>query len=76
FIQMFNRLRAYSKNDIEQCKKCFIKESCTGCLGINLLETGSVFELNEETCEMYRGMTEEVIYHLYKRNKEKKSEIA
>ena len=42
----------------------------------NALETGSVFELNEETCEMYRGMTEEVIYHLYKRNKEKKSEIA
>ena len=76
FTAMHKRLEDHSKSNIKECKSCFIKESCSGCLGINLLETGSVFDLNPETCDMYRDMTEEVIYHLFKMQKEKKSEIA
>lgn len=71
FKAMRTRLVHFSKNDIPECKDCFIKESCFGCLGLNLLETGSVFKLNKESCDMYRNMTEQVIYRLYMLKKER-----
>lgn len=61
----------YNKETIDECKECFIKKSCNGCLGINLLETGNVFNVSKETCDMYRQMTEQVIYNLYLKKKER-----
>ncbi len=71
FKTMKSRLVHFSKDDIPECKDCFIKGSCFGCLGLNLLETGSVFRLNKESCDMYRNMTEQVIYRLYMLKKER-----
>lgn len=70
FQDMVEQLRNFNKKNIPECKSCFIQRSCNGCLGINLLETGSVFRLGAETCEMYRQMTEQVIYNLYLLKKE------
>lgn len=70
FKGMVEKLARFSKNNIPECQSCFIKRSCNGCLGINLLETGNVFKLGTETCDMYRRMTEQVIYNLYLLKKE------
>lgn len=70
FKDMVCRLKQFSKKNIAECQSCFIHQSCNGCLGINFLETGNVFELGTETCEMYRQMTEQVIYNLYLLKKE------
>lgn len=70
FKNMVHKLEQFSKSNIPECQSCFIRQSCSGCLGINLLETGDVFSLGSETCEMYRQMTEQVIYNLYLMKKE------
>jgi len=70
FKDMVCRLEQFSKKNIKECQSCFIHQSCNGCLGINFLEMGSVFKLGAETCEMYRQMTEQVIYNLYLLKKE------
>lgn len=70
FKAKVKKLFHYNKNTIAECENCFIKKSCNGCLGINLLETGDVFRVSKETCEMYRQMTEQIIYNLYLKKKE------
>ena len=60
------KLAQFNKEENEQCKNCFIRKSCNGCLGINYLETGNVFTLSDVSCEMFRKMTERVILNIYK----------
>lgn len=60
------KLAQFNKEENEQCKNCFIRKSCNGCLGINYLETGDVFTLSDVSCEMFRKMTERVILNIYK----------
>ena len=69
FVKTVTRLENFNKTTIPECKECFIRRSCTGCLGINLLETKDVFTNSEVSCDMYRKMTERVIINLYKISK-------
>lgn len=70
FTRIRKRLIEFKKENIPECKDCFMQKSCFGCLGINLLETGSVFHPSEESCEMYRQMMEQTIYRIYLQQKE------
>lgn len=70
FTKIRKRLVEFKKENIPECKDCFMQKSCFGCLGINLLETGSVFHPSEESCEMYRRMMEQTIYRIYLQQKE------
>lgn len=71
-IKGLKRFTAFNKEENEECKQCFIRKSCNGCLGINFLETGNIFTLSEVSCEMFRKMTERVILNLYKLKQQKK----
>lgn len=73
YKEIRRRLINYTKNSISKCKDCFIKNSCFGCLGLNFLETGSVFEISDDTCDMYRKMTEQAIYRIFLKQKEKEA---
>lgn len=66
------KLAQFNKEENEQCKNCFIRKSCNGCLGINYLETGNVFTLSDVSCEMFRKMTERVILNIYKLKMQKR----
>lgn len=70
FKNIQQRLIDFKKENIPECKDCFMQKSCFGCLGINLLETGSVFHPSKESCDMYRQMMEQVIYRVYLKQKE------
>ncbi len=70
YKEIRNELIAFKKDHIPKCKDCFIKNSCFGCLGINLLETGSVYEISDDTCDMYRRMTEQAVYRIFLMQKE------
>ena len=73
FTSIIQRLMEFKKENIPECKDCFMQKSCFGCLGLNLLETGSVFKTSKESCDMYRQMMEQVIYRVYLKQKEEAS---
>lgn len=70
FTEIRKRLIDFKKENIPECKDCYMQKSCFGCLGINLLETGSVFNPSKDTCNMYRKMMEQVIYRIFLKKKE------
>ncbi len=70
FKEIRQRLFDFKKENIPECKGCFMQNSCFGCLGFNLLETGSVFHPSKESCDMYRQMMEQAIYRIYLKQKE------
>lgn len=49
------------KRKTEQCKGCFARAVCTGCLGDNYTKTGDPFHPGEDHCEMTRKMIEEIL---------------
>lgn len=71
--EQFQRIREkyerFNKEINEECKQCFARMCCHGCLGLNHLETGNSFLLSEMTCEMTRMMTERVVVNLYRCSK-------
>ncbi len=60
------KFRAFNKKENQKCKECLARVSCNGCLGINYLETGSMFQLSDSICDMIQKMTERVIIQLYR----------
>lgn len=73
FKEVINRFDKFNKNDNDECNKCFVRNICSGCLGINYIEKGETFNLSKSYCEMTRSMTERVILNLYKLKEVKKS---
>ncbi|WFR57014.1 radical SAM protein [Anaerocolumna sp. AGMB13025] len=50
----------------EKCINCSIKTLCSGCLGLNFLNTGDIFTMDDKNCDMSRKMAENVILRLAK----------
>jgi len=44
-----------------ECKKCFIRSLCVGCLGLNASHNQDHFEINHKICNMFRNMAEHAI---------------
>ena len=42
-------IRFSIKDNNDECNNCIIKEICTGCLGLNSMNTGSPFKLSKES---------------------------
>lgn len=62
FISKLHELEAFSdKTRNPECKKCFIKTLCVGCLGLNANYKNNHFEINSKICEMFRQMAEHAI---------------
>lgn len=64
FRQIRNNFISMNKNNIEPCNKCFIRKICSGCLGRDYYETGSIKKLSEANCDMQRRMMERVVINL------------
>lgn len=54
------------KNSIEECQKCYIKNLCHGCLGVNYIKNNSAFIPDKNSCDLYRAMADRVIINLVK----------
>lgn len=74
FLQVKEKYSRFNKEINEECKQCFARKCCHGCLGLNHIETGNSFTLSKMTCEMTRMMTERVIVNLYRCNKVQNNE--
>lgn len=60
--EKLTRLRNFSDKSLnEECSKCFMRNLCNGCLGLNACHTGEKFEINKEICDMYRDMAKRAI---------------
>lgn len=61
-ITLQKKLSAFSIKDQNlECKDCFIKKLCNGCLGLNSFYSGDPFKLAPPICNMFRTMSEEVL---------------
>lgn len=57
-----DRLNSFSvKENNQECRDCFIKKLCNGCLGLNSFHSGNPFKLAPPLCDMFRKMTEEAL---------------
>ena len=57
-ISLFSKVN--SKNN-EECINCFAKNLCSGCLGLNLMNTSRIDCLDKKYCNMFRQIVEEVL---------------
>jgi len=61
-LEKFNNKKTNSK-----CASCFINNICSGCLGLNELNSGKVDILSDKDCEMHKKMVEKVILRMAER---------
>ncbi len=60
--EVSDKLLAFSsKNSNPECKECFIRKLCNGCLGLNSFHSGSPFVLSDQACTMFRDMTDQAL---------------
>ena len=59
-----NQFISFNKFTNGKCNNCFNNTLCSGCLGMDYMEKGRMFELSEITCDMYKKMVEKVIVNL------------
>ncbi|MBQ1410199.1 MAG: radical SAM protein [Oscillospiraceae bacterium] len=64
FLAIREKSLAFSKFEAEQCRDCFNNRICTGCLGENYYSTGDAFHTAQDTCDMNKAMTEQVLIAL------------
>ena len=62
-------LKAFSKFKADYCKDCFNNTICTGCLGLNHIETGDIHKPSKLNCDMNRQITEKVIAGIIRNRK-------
>lgn len=68
YISKIERIKEFSvKEKNPKCKDCFIKKMCNGCLGLNMMHSGNLFVLDDQTCDMFCKMAERVIINVAKR---------
>lgn len=69
FLKGLEKLREFSdKTNNPECRDCFIRTLCNGCLGMNASHDGNEFHMNQEVCEMFRKMTERAIIQYVNNN--------
>lgn len=61
-IKKISEFSIKAKN--KDCKDCFINSICNGCLGLNSYGSGDPFKLDKMSCDMFRNMTEKILYYL------------
>lgn len=67
------KLKSFSKFKEEACKDCFNNTICTGCLGLNSIETGDIHKPSSLNCDMNKKITERVILGIIRNKKKCKS---
>jgi len=53
-----------AKDMRDDCRECWARGLCTGCLGANYDETGSIFEVPRTHCELHKAMVERTLVEL------------
>ena len=54
-------LQFSNKENNAECRTCFIRNLCSGCLGLNYFNSGDPLELSTEICDMFRNMVKSVL---------------
>ncbi|WMM26882.1 radical SAM protein [Tissierella sp. MB52-C2] len=74
FKNVKNQFIEKIKDSIKDCKNCYIKNLCHGCLGVNYIKNNDAFEPDSYSCEMYRAMIDRILINMSKlTNKNKNS---
>lgn len=63
-FKVLNEFRKVNRKNSEECDKCFARNLCTGCLGLNLINTGDIATPDTKYCDMIRDITEHVLIKL------------
>lgn len=67
YIDRLQKMHDFNlKLNNDKCNKCFINTLCTSCLGSNLLNCGDIYKLDNNTCEMFKEMTENILIEFAK----------
>lgn len=61
FNSSLEKFISFNKNKSDQCKNCFIRNICFGCLGQNFFQTGNPFETDSMICDMNRAIVEKIL---------------
>lgn len=67
FIEVLSLFAEANSKNNRECTDCFAKNLCTGCLGLNLINTGSIDCLDKKYCDMYREIVDEILIRMSKR---------
>lgn len=68
--QMF---QSNAKEKRDDCRECWARRLCSGCLGANYNETGSIFEVPEHHCGHVKAMGERALVELSKVRRQPKA---
>lgn len=76
FLSTLRELRSFSnKDENEECKNCYIKNICNGCLGLNAMnEDTDKYVMDIKSCDMSRRMTDRVLVHLAELQKQERTD--
>lgn len=75
YLNILQEFLELKKTKLDQCKDCFINNFCSGCLGLNYLQTNELAKTPEEHCEMRRKLAEQVILEIAKINKDPEKKL-
>ncbi len=75
YLDILREFFELKKTEIDQCKDCFINKFCSGCLGLNYIQTNELIKTPEEHCEMKRKMAEQVILEIVEINKDPEKRV-
>ena len=64
FEQVNARFEANAKGKRSDCRVCWVRGLCSGCLGANYSDTGSIFEVPESHCALVKAMAERTLVEL------------
>lgn len=63
-VDILEELKQVNRKNSKDCENCFAINLCTGCLGLNLLNTGSIGMVDGKFCDMYRKLIEYLLIKL------------
>jgi len=64
FEEVNARFEANAKAKRADCQVCWVRGLCSGCLGANYNDTGSIFEVPEIHCNLVKAMAERTLVEL------------
>ena len=73
FNQSLKKFCSYDKRQDSECRNCFIRNICFGCLGQNLCQTGDAFKTDRNICNMNRAIVEKILIKMSQMEDKKNS---
>ena len=65
------KFEQYNRFESTQCKNCFNKYLCHGCMGNNFINTGDAFLCSKKDCDFLKDLTETIILSLIKQQRKR-----